>query len=439
MPVATNLFDASGNFDCTNPVPVSAGQGFYLLALGGTPQVPPSITSQPGDSTVLIGQNAGFTGIADGTAPLHYQWLFEGSPISGANATLLTVANVQTTNAGGYSVIITNSAGSITSEVATLTVIPVPATGTPDGYATAGSGTTGGAGGPIVIVDNFADFDFYVDNHTGPFIILVQGTINLGSSNVRIRDNKTIIGIGTNATLVGNLKVFGNNNVIIRNITFTNPSGVGDGDGLTLHECLNVWVDHCTFVDCDDGTLDIAHAADWVTVSWCHFYYTNPANTHRFSNLVGHSDNNAGEDAGKLHVTFHHNWWGQLVHERMPRVRFGRVHCYNNFYNAPGNNYCVRVALECEVLMENNYFKDVDQPWEYFTEAGQTPGRIRSLGDEFENVTGLIPATDTLSAVPNGLNPPPYTPYTLDAASGVPNAVTNNAGAGKGPFAPGLK
>jgi pectate lyase len=53
--------------------------------------------------------------------------------------------------------------------------------------------------------------------------VLVQGTINLGSSNVRVRDNKTIIGLGTNATLVGDLKVFRNNNVILRNLTFTNP------------------------------------------------------------------------------------------------------------------------------------------------------------------------------------------------------------------------
>ena len=45
--------------------------------------------------------------------------------------------------------------------------------------------------------------EFYLDDEAGPCIIMIQGTINLGGSNVRIRDNKTIIGLGTNATLVG--------------------------------------------------------------------------------------------------------------------------------------------------------------------------------------------------------------------------------------------
>jgi len=434
--VSTNSFDGLGNFDSTNPIPPSASQTYYRLLEGGELPAAPSISTQPQDQTVIIGQNALFSVTATGTAPLFYQWRFNGTLLSGANGTTHTVTSAQTNDAGGYTVVVTNSVGSITSSVATLSVAPSPTSGTPDTYATVGSGTTGGAGGPTVTVNNLTDFEFYADNSTGPYIVLVQGTINLGSSNVRVRDNKTIIGVGNNATLVGDLKVFRNNNVIIQNITFTNPGGVGDGDGLTLQLCENIWVDHCTFVDCDDGSLDITHAADWVTVSWCHFYYTNPANDHRFSNLVGHSDSNAGEDAGKLHVTFHHNWWGQLVHERMPRVRFGRVHCFNNYYNSPGNNYCVRVALECEVLMENNYFKDVDEPWQYFTDTGQTPGKVREQGtNEYVNVTGYFPATDTLTAEANGLNPPPYS-YTLDVAAGIPNSVTNNAGAGKGPFAP---
>jgi pectate lyase len=134
-------------------------------------------------------------------------------------------------------------------------------------------------------------------------------------------------------------------------------------------------------------------------------------------------------------VTFHHNWWAELVHERMPRVRFGRVHAYNNYYHSPGNNYCLRAALECEVLMEANYFHDVDQPWEYFHDPEQTPGKIFETGNLFDNVTGLIPAQDVLSTDANGLNPPPY-PYSPDPAGDIPALVTDGAGAGRGPFAP---
>ena len=444
--VATNQFDGAGNFNCTNPVLPSAAESYYRLLVGGNvPPVSsaPLITGHPADRTVLVGQNAPFSVTATGTGPLAYQWYFSNAPIAAAGAANYTVTNAELANAGPYHVVITNSLGAVTSMVATLTVVPMPATGVPDGYATLGNGTTGGAGGPTVTVSTFEDFEFYVDNDTGPFIVLVSGTINLGGSNVRVRDNKTIIGLGTNATLVGDLKVAGNNNVIIRNLTFTNPNGAGDNDGLTLQECENVWVDHCTFVDCDDGSLDMSHAVDWVTVSWCKFYYTNPSADHRFANLVGHSDGNSGEDAGKLHVTFHHNWWGQLVHERMPRVRYGRVHVYNNFYNSPGNNNCIRAAVASEILIENNHFDSVKNVWELYRTTG-TDGKVFASGNIQVNTTWSagddsssiqIPGTDILSNEANGLNPPPYA-YALDAASGIPNSVTNNAGVGKGPFAP---
>ncbi|HHY84410.1 MAG TPA: hypothetical protein GYA07_02560 [Verrucomicrobia bacterium] len=441
--VATNTFDAEGKFEITNALSAFESQSFFRLLVGGEIPVAPSITMPPSDLVVLEGQNASFSVVASGTAPLSYQWYFNDVAIPGATSSLHIVAGAQAADAGGYHVVVTNSVGAVTSVVATLTVVPVPEAGIPDGYATLGTGTTGGAGGPIVTVSTFEDFEFYADNNTGPYVILVQGTINLGGSNVRVRDNKTIIGLGTNATLVGNLKVFRNNNVIIRNLTFTNPNGFGDGDGLTLQECENVWVDHCTFVDCDDGSLDISHGADWVTVSWCHFYYTNPANEHRFSNLVGHSDNNASEDAGKLHVTYHHNWWGQLVHERMPRVRFGRIHLYNNYYNSAGNNYCIRAGTSSEILVENNYFDSVKNVWELYRTTG-TDGKVFASGNIQVNTTWSagsdsssiqIPGTDVLSDEVNGLNPVPYS-YTLDPAGDVPSMVTNNAGAGKGPFAP---
>ncbi len=446
--IYTNVFEANGNFTVTNPLAAGIGARFFRLRVGGpigSNPTPPILLTQPTNRTVLLGQNVLFAVMATGTAPLSYQWYFNtNTPLSGATGNSWTVANVQPADVGTYHVVVTNSLGVVTSAVATLTLSTPPPAGTPDGYATLNGGTTGGVAGPTVTVNNFTDFEFYV-GAAAPYTVLVDGTINLGSSNVRVRNNKTIIGLGTNATLIGDLKVFGNNNVIIRNITFTNPNGVGDSDGLTLQECLNVWVDHCTFVDCDDGSLDISHGADWITVSWCHFYYTNPANDHRFSNLVGHSDSASAEaeDTGKLHITFHHNWWGQLVHERMPRVRFGRVHVFNNYYNAPGNNNCIRAARDCEVLVENNYFDSVKNPWELYRTTG-ADGKVFAsnnievnttwaVGDDSNSI--LIPGTDVLASSANGLNPPPYA-YSLAVAASIPAAVTDGAGVGKGPFAP---
>jgi DNA-binding beta-propeller fold protein YncE len=88
--------------------------------------LPPSITAQPQSLTVTQSQNAAFSVTPAGTTPLSCQWLFNSAPIAGATATNYTVTNAQSTNAGSYSVVVTNTVGSITSSVATLTVI-VPA------------------------------------------------------------------------------------------------------------------------------------------------------------------------------------------------------------------------------------------------------------------------------------------------------------------------
>lgn len=87
-----------------------------------TVNVPPAITAQPQDQTIAQGSNATFTVTATGTAPLSYQWRFNGSPISGATGSSFTRSNAQTNDAGPYSVVVTNVAGSVTSSNATLTV-----------------------------------------------------------------------------------------------------------------------------------------------------------------------------------------------------------------------------------------------------------------------------------------------------------------------------
>ena len=83
----------------------------------------PAITTQPADQTVKAGQPAAFTVTAGGTAPLTYQWRKNGAPISGAtSAGYVTAATTISDSGAGFSVVVTNSAGSISSRVAKLTV-----------------------------------------------------------------------------------------------------------------------------------------------------------------------------------------------------------------------------------------------------------------------------------------------------------------------------
>jgi uncharacterized repeat protein (TIGR03803 family) len=82
----------------------------------------PTITTQPASKTVTAGQSASFTVVASGTAPLSYQWKLGSSNISGATSATYTISATTTASAGSYTVVVTNSAGSKTSNVATLTV-----------------------------------------------------------------------------------------------------------------------------------------------------------------------------------------------------------------------------------------------------------------------------------------------------------------------------
>lgn len=82
----------------------------------------PVITVQPQSQTNAVGTSVSFNVVVSGSAPLSCQWRFNGVNISGATATNYTIANVQVTNAGAYSVVASNAAGSVTSAVAILTV-----------------------------------------------------------------------------------------------------------------------------------------------------------------------------------------------------------------------------------------------------------------------------------------------------------------------------
>jgi len=88
----------------------------------------PTLLTDPEDVAVIEGQPASFTVAASGDAPLSYQWYFNmNTALSEATHLTYAIASTELGNAGGYSVVITNSFGAVTSRVATLTVeTPAP-------------------------------------------------------------------------------------------------------------------------------------------------------------------------------------------------------------------------------------------------------------------------------------------------------------------------
>ncbi len=105
-------------FTVTATTSVGTGSASSALSL----ILPVVITAQPINLTVAQGYPASFTVAASGTVPLSYQWLKNNVAISGATSATYSIATVATTDAGSYTVTITNAAGSITSSAATLTV-----------------------------------------------------------------------------------------------------------------------------------------------------------------------------------------------------------------------------------------------------------------------------------------------------------------------------
>ena len=322
-------------------------------------------------------------------------------------------------------------------------------TDTPMGWASANGGTTGGAGGTEVTVTTMADLQKYA-KMPGKYIIWVKGVMgsygtrgNGDGDRVTLSNDKSILGL-PGAHVKGGLDFNNVKNIIIRNLIVEGPGAV-DNDGGTagearqdaisvVNESKNIWFDHLSVMDGEDGNTDVSKASDFVTISWTKFTYTVKSHasgtsgmSHRFCNLIGGSDTEKSSGGvtseGKLNVTFYKTWWGAGVAERMPRVRFGKVHVANCLFNSTdnGQGHCVRAAYKADVLVESNVFIGQKKPIDLFDNDFTA---ITVKNNVFTNCTGNTAGSGTAFV-------PPYA-LALGATATLEKEITD-ASTGAGP------
>lgn len=347
-----------------------------------------------------------------------------------------------------------------------------PQTGTVEldhlyGYATGVTGGDAATSANILHFDNGKALQTWLLNRTKaekkgdhtPVTIWLSGTF--GPEDGRdfseahpwfdVKDVSNLSFYGTDSFVMDRIGIFcvRANNIIIRNINFRQPKANNGADAVSMQECEGVWVDHCTFTslnqtkDYEDGSTDITHGSKNVTVSWNHYILTQK------SCLVGHSNSQTTDT--EITATFHHNWFDQSS-SRHPRVRFGKVHVYNNLFDG-NTTYGVGSAYGAKVLVEYNYFDGVQLPTDICTYPAKESNESNLQG----SVAGYLYATqDVLVNRPEKAKDPypltnvkyksyqgetitpltyadfkPAYDYIVTPAEDVPTVVKGGAGYGK--------
>lgn len=290
------------------------------------------------------------------------------------------------------------------------------------------AGITGGGNAIPQFVTNFEELKTLAKGNT-PRVIVVYGTITCEKAAIDIGSNKTIVGFNKYATIHGGMELKSVCNVIICNL---NCHGMwpeaGPVDCIAARDSHHLWFHHLNIWDADDGNMDITMGSDFITVSWCKFWYSDISHRHRLCSLVSSGADHEDTDIGKLKVTYHHNWFADLVDQRMPRILYGKGHVYNNYYTSVNNTYCIGVGCFASVLIESNYFKNVNNPHQFiYTYA--FPAYITAKKNVYDNTKGHrdigLGGEECGYVLP--FTKPPYE-YDLDDTLQIAKIVTEGAG-----------
>jgi pectate lyase len=306
---------------------------------------------------------------------------------------------------------------------AVLAVTPVstgstdrPADSGPVGFA---AGTTGGSAGTTVRATTLEQLRGYAAAPE-PLVVEVDGSIRVDpfGDMIRVASDKTIVGAGPGAELVGGgLLLNGTHNVIIRNLTirdsyipgdFDGKNADYDNDGIRLDTAHHVWIDHNRIERTGDGGIDIRKDSDNITLSWNIISDINKAmGVGWTSNVV-------------TRVTAHHNWIRNTVQRNWSLDNTAAAHLYNNYLENI-TQYGTMVRNNAHAIVEESVFEQVNDPLVRNNNTGVmaqrnnlligTRGRVESSSDDFTV---------------------PY-PYTPDPARTVKQRVTRYAGPDRTP------
>ncbi|MFS7899769.1 putative pectate lyase [Helianthus anomalus] len=158
----------------------------------------------------------------------------------------------------------------------------------------------------------------------------------------------TIDGRGQRIKLTGKgLRLKECEHVIICNLEFEGGRG-HDVDGIQIKpNSKHIWIDRCSLKDYDDGLIDITRQSTNITISCCHF------SNHDKTMLIGADASHHGDRC--MCVTIHHCFFDG-TRQRHPRVRYAKVHLYNN-YTRNWGIYAVCASVESQV---NCYINSVN-------------------------------------------------------------------------------
>ncbi|KAJ3682768.1 hypothetical protein LUZ60_012995 [Juncus effusus] len=210
----------------------------------------------------------------------------------------------------------------------------------------------------------------------------LSGTIFL-NSYLRVSSYKTIDGRGVNIKLTNKgIQLKECQHVIICNLKFEGGRG-HDVDGVQIKpNTRHVWIDRCELRDYDDGLIDITRQSTDITVSRCYF------GNHDKTMLIGADPTHTGDRC--IRVTIHHCFFDG-TRQRHPRLRFGKVHLYNN-YTRDWGIYAVCASVEAKILSQCNIYEAGQKKtvFKYMPEKAAdreevSAGWIISEGDLFLN------------------------------------------------------